>query len=139
MQFRNKQAVMVLVLAALMMQGCKTSEGTLENSYKLYGRFTAAQEATVNFTADPFVEDREKEAAAKIMVAAKPIADTLYAAAIETAALQQEIEKMQAAGATVTEDKLLLALQSEAKLRELYMTSRPRLLEALNLIRNLRF
>lgn len=136
---RKELAAFALILAACVVAGCATSGDTLKGAYINYGRFVAAQEATVNFVADPLVDAHAKDAAAVAMVSAKPFADTLYAAAVEFAGIQQEIEAMKQYGQSVPEEKVLLALQAERKLKELTVTSTPRILEAIRLVRNLRY
>ena len=136
---RKASSVFASILIACVAVGCANGKTTLEKAYLNYGRFVAAQEATVNFTNDPLVDQRAKVAAAQAVVAAKPFADTMYEAAREYAAIQQEIETMQESGQAVPEDKVLLAIQAEQKLRGLLDSSLPRILEAVKLVRQMRF
>lgn len=134
---RKELGAFVLILATLVAAGCK-STNTLEKAYKNYGRFVAIQEATVLFTEDPFVDQDRKVEAATVVVAAKPFADTMYDAAIELALLQEEIVSMKYYGEVVPEQKVLLALQAEQKLKELMLTATPRILESIRLLGSLR-
>jgi hypothetical protein len=139
MKVAKRHLYALALLSAILTGGCATNEATLEGAYKNYGRFVAIQRATVIMTEDPFTPQEVKEAAARAVVAAKPIADTMYDAAREYAVIQGEIEAMQQAGQVVPEEKVLLALQAQNKLRGLYVLARPRILETIKIVNGFRF
>lgn len=98
---------LLLILAACTSNPFKTAETGEQKSDALYGSYVIAKEQGATLLGNPSITDSAKRPLAELMVASKPVADSLQNALIEYSTVRSQL-----AAGTTSEERLLIAQQN---------------------------
>jgi len=124
------QSTLLLFVGVFALAACDTifqnvPETLDQKAFALYGSFVAVEEVAANIVENPATPDGVVNAIAATDRVAKPLADTMVAAAREVSEVRAEIEVVEKAGGTPADvllNKLALGLTT---LQRTYTEARP--------------